>query len=329
MISTRTVTRRVTNVSDSSETYNAEIVPPPGIDVQVTPAGLSVGPGQSATYDVTFTFVSGPLNFYRFGSITWVNSDHSVRSVLSVRPLSIDAPYEKLWSGVDGNDSFPVDFGYTGSYFAGVHDLETPDEENGFVDDDPNKTFTLRSGDGVTLVTYDVPADQAFLRFATFDEDTDGNDDLDMFVYYCPPPRDLCQLGNNVFIDNFSKIGQSGGETSREQVDVLFPAEGIYAVFIHGFSTDNSNGEPGANYKLLAWQFGIADVPGKMTATGPPFVNVGTTQNVTVNWSGLASDTMYLGGILHNIPEVLTDAKNGLVSLTVISVKTTTDLRCR
>ncbi len=335
--STRTITRRVTNVSDISETYIAVIELPPGVDVQVIPARISVAPGESVTYDVTLTHRSGPLDFYRFGSLTWVSDDHSVRSVISVRPLSIDAPYEKFWSGVDGNDSFPVDFGYTGSYFAGVDDLDPPDVADGFVDDDPNRTFTLRSGDGVTLVTYDVPADQAFLRFATFDELTDGNpDDLDMFVYHCPP-RLLCQVGTNVFIDNFSKIGQSGGATSDEQVDVLFPEEGIYAVFIHGFETDNDAdaGGPGSCYTLLAWQFGIVDEPsGKMTATGPPFVNAGGTQDVTVNWSGLDPDTMYLGGILHNIPEGLTDVKNGVVSLTIINVKTetselTTDFRCR
>jgi hypothetical protein len=50
-----------------------------------------------------------------------------------------------------------------------------------------------------------------------------------------------------------------------------------------------------------------------MTATGPTFVTAGTTQDVTVNWSGLAPDTIYLGGISHNTPE-------GLVSITVINI---------
>jgi hypothetical protein len=328
LISTRTITRRVTNVSDVSETYIAEIELPPGVDVQVTPGSISVVPGESVTYEVTLIHQSGQLDQDQplFGSLTWVSSNHSVRSVISVRPISLDAPYEKLWSGVDGNDSFSVNFGYSGLYFAGVDDLDPPDIALGSVDNDPNKTFTLRSGDGVTLFTYDVPADQAFLRFATFDEHTDGNDDLDMFVYYCDSTIDLCQEGTNVFIDNFSKIGQSGEETSCEQVDVLFPHEGIYAVFIHGFATEDLNG---TNYELHAWQLGIVNNPNIMTATGPPFVNVGDKEDVTVNWSGLDPDRLYLGGILHNIPEVLTDAKNGLVSLTVISVKTTTDLRCR
>ncbi len=302
LTSTRTVTRRVTNVSDSSETYNAEIVAPFGIDVQVTPASLVVGAGASATYDVTFNYQSGPLDFYRFGSLAWVSGDHSVRSVLSVQPLSVSAPGDVIAFGGSGSVTFPVDFGYTGTYSPGVHGLNLPLVIDGFVDEDRDKTFTFRTTNGVTAHLIDVPADQLFLRFATFDALTDGEDDLDMFVYYCPDGI------------NCSKIGQSGGATSEEQVDVLLPGQGTYAVFIHGFETDNAAGGPGAFYTLLGWSFGIVDDQGNMTASGPPFVNAGTTEDVTVSWSGLAPDTIYLGGISHNTPD-------GLVSLTVISVE--------
>lgn len=302
MISTRTVTRTVTNIDESSETYDAQIVMPSGIDVQVSPSTLVVGPGQSASYDVTFTYVSGPLDFYRFGSITWVGSDHAVRSVLSVRPSSVSAPGDVIAFGGSGSVTFPVDFGYTGTYSPGVHGLNLPLVLDGFVAEDPDKTFTVRTTNGVTAHTIDVPPDQLFLRFATFDALTDGDDDLDMYVYYCPDGV-TC-----------SKIGQSGGATSEEQVDILLPGQGTYIVFIHGFETDNVAGGPGSVYTLLGWSFGIVDDQGNMTASGPAFVNSGTTQNVTVDWSGLAPDTIYLGGISHNTPD-------GLVALTVISVE--------
>ncbi len=302
LTSTRTVRRRVTNVTDSSETYDAEIVLPPGIDIQVTPPSLTVAPGESATYDVTMTYVSGPLDLFRFGSLTWVSNDHSVRSVLSVRPLSVSAPGDIIAFGGSGSVTFPVDFGYTGTYSPGVHGLNLPLVIDGFVDEDPNKTFTFRTTDGVTAHLIDVPSDQLFLRFALFDALTDGNDDLDMYLYYCPDGI------------NCSKIGQSGGPTSEERVEVLLPGQGTYVVFVHGFETDNVAGGPGAFYTLLGWSFGIVDDQGNMTATGPAFVNAGTTENVTVDWSGLAPDTIYLGGISHNTPD-------GLVSLTVISVE--------
>ncbi len=311
---TRTITRRVTNVSDSSETYNAELELPSGIGVQVSPASLSLGPGQSTTYDVTFTYQSGPLEFYRFGSLSWVSNDHTVRSVLSVRPLSVSAPGDIITFGVSGSVTFPVDFGFTGIYTPEVHGPHLPFvEPDVFIPEDPEKTFSRTKTFGVNEHIIDVPDGELFLRFSLFDALTDGNDDdLDLYVYYCPFGLDC------LFLDNYTKIGQSGGPTSEEQVDVLLPGGGSYAVYVHAFETDNIAGGPGAVYTLLAWSFGLDDNPGNMTVSEPAFVNAGTTGEVTADWDGLAPDTIYLGGISHNTPD--------LVSLTVISIETTTGL---
>ena len=65
---------------------------------------------------------------------------------------------------------------------------------------------------------------------------------------------------------------------------------------------------------MLGWAFGLIDDQGNMTASGPGFVNAGSVEDVVVNWSGLESDTIYLGGISHNTPQ-------GLVALTVISIR--------
>jgi hypothetical protein len=207
-----------------------------------------------------------------------------------------------LSAGPDGTFGFPVEFGYTGSYSPGVHGLRAPLVIDGFVDEDPTKTFTFRTDNGVTAHLIDVPADMAYLRFALFDELTDGEDDLDMYVFYCPDSV------------NCTKLGESGEPTSREQFNVLLPGAGRYAVFVHGFDTDNVAGGPGANYTLLSWAFGLVDDQGNMTASGPGFVNAGTTDTVNVSWSGLASDTIYLGGISHNTPL-------GLVAITVITIQ--------
>jgi subtilisin family serine protease len=302
LASTKTVRRRVTNVSESSATYAAEIVIPPGISVDVTPPSLSLGPGASATYDVTLTYQDGPLDLWRFGSLAWVDDERSVRSVLAVRPTSVNAPAEVQSTGGSGSFSFPVEFGYTGSYQPGVHGLDEPLEIEGFVDEDPTKTFTFRTNNGVSAHLIDVDPDQAYLRFALYDELTDGDDDLDMYVYYCP---------DNV---NCTKLGESGEPTSREQFNVLLPGGGRYAVFVHGFDTDEVAGGPGANYTLLGWAFGLIDDRGNMAASGPGFVNAGTIHAVDVSWSGLDADTIYLGGISHNTPQ-------GLVAITVVTIQ--------
>ncbi len=301
LASERVVRRTVTNVGDAAESYTATVIAPAGISVDVDPAAITLAPGESVTYDVTLTYASGPLDLWRFGALAWEGDRRSVYSTLAVRPVSVTAPTEITAIGANGNGSFPVQFGYTGSYTPRVHGLRLPLVINGFVDDDPTKTFSFRTVNGVTAHLIDVPADQLYLRFALFDALTDGNDDLDMFVYFCP---------DNI---NCNKIGESGSDTSEEEFNVLTPTAGRYAVLIHGFETDNVAGGPGANYTLLGWSFGRIDDQGNMTVSGPSSVTAGTTENIDFTWTGLAANTIYLGGISHNTPQ-------GLSALTVIRI---------
>jgi len=296
------VQRRVTNVSDEADSYTVAVSAPPGIGIEVNPSKLALGPGDSATFDVTSTYLSGPLDLWRFGSLTWSSATRDVYIPIAVKPASLSAPGEVTTFGGTGAQSFEVTFGYNGSYSPGVHGLNLPLIINGFVDNDPTKTFSFRAGEGVTQHAISVPPDQLYIRFSLFDALTDGDDDLDMYIYYCGSDTTNC-----------IKIGESGGPTSEEQFNVFRPAAGIYAVLVHGFETDQVSGGPGSNYQLLAWSLGINDDKGNMTASGPAFVAPGTTSDVTFNWSGLTSDTIYLGGISHNTPQ-------GLSGLTVITI---------
>jgi len=308
----QTVRRHVTNVSDESTTYTAEIVAPSGVTVSVVPSSIALAPGATVNFDVTFAFESGPLDLWRFGSLTWTSSDRNVYSTLAIRPASVTAPAEITALGANGSLSFSVDFGYTGAYAPGVHGLRLPsvigdnvdddiDNNFSFVDNDPSKTFSFRFDSGVTAHLVDVPASQAFMRFALFDALTDGDDDLDMYVYFC---ADLI---------NCVLVGQSGEPTSQEEFDLFYPPAGRYLVLVHGFETDEVAGGPGAIYRLLGWSFGLDDDPGNMTVNGPSFVNAGTTGTIAVDWSGLLSGTIYLGGISHNTPQ-------GISAFTLIRV---------
>lgn len=305
LASSQTVTRRVTNVADSASTYTASIVAPAGISTTVTPQTLTIPAGQTAEFDVTFAYESGDLNSWRFGSLSWSDGDgHTVRSVLATRPVELTAPAERSSAGASGSLTFPVQFGYDGPYTARVHGLQPAFVvADNFVGQDPDKTFAISDeGNGVTSHIFTVDPGEAYLRFALFDSLTDGNDDLDMYVFYCPDGV------------NCNRIGESGGETSREQFDVLLPGAGSYAVLVHGFETDDTVGGPGTNYDLVVWSFGLNDDPGNMTVTAPVAVSAGTTEDVTVNWTNLPTGTIYLGGISHNTP-------NGLVGITVIGVE--------
>jgi hypothetical protein len=299
----QSLTRRVTNVSENVESYSVSVKAPPGINVEVNPSTLSVAPGESVSYNVTMTYESGPLDLWRFGSLLWTSTDHDVYSPMAVKPTSIAAPTEIRSVGGTGSISFPVEFGYDGSYLPRVHGLNLPVVQERMVDSDPTKTFTRRTGDGVTEHIIAVSANQLFLRFSLFDALTDGNDDLDMYVYYCGLNGLAC-----------TQIGTSGEPTSEEQFNLFRPAAGIYGVYIHGFETDQVNGGPGATYSMLAWSIGTTNDVGNMTVMGPAFVNAGTTADVTVDWAGLLSNTIYLGGISHNTPQ-------GVSGLTIVTIE--------
>jgi hypothetical protein len=296
------VSRHVTNVGDEADSYTVSISAPPGIRVDVNPPSINVAPGATASFDVTLTYESGPMDLWRFGSLTWSSDTHDVFSTIAVKPTSIVATAEITSFGGTGAYTFPVEFGYTGSYAARVHGLNLPYIEQRSVDNDPTKTFTRRVGNGVTEHVLLVPADQLFLRFSLFDALTDGDDDLDMYVYYCGLDGSSC-----------TRIGESGEPTSEEQFNLHRPAPGVYGIYIHGYETDEVSGGPGATYDLLAWSIGTIDDKGNMTATGPAFVNAGTTADITVNWTGLLSNTIYLGGISHNTPQ-------GLSGLTIVTI---------
>ena len=303
LAASQTVTRRVTNAADESGAYSVVTTAPPGMRVDVVPGNLSLAPGQTASFDVTLSYESGPLDLWRYGSIEWQSEDARVYSPIAVKPTSIVAPHEVEGRGGTGSLSFDVQFGYSGGYSPQVHGLNLPLVIDGFVDNDPDKTFSFRSGNGVTQHVISIPANQLYARFALFDRFTDGDDDLDMYVYYCGTDGASC-----------SKIGESGEPTSEERFDIDRPAAGLYAVLIHGFETDEVQGGPGANYKLFGWAFGEVDDKGNLSASGPPFVNAGSTDTVTVDWSGLIANEIYLGGISHLTPQ-------GLSALTLVTIE--------
>ncbi|GJP58398.1 hypothetical protein CLOP_g23837 [Closterium sp. NIES-67] len=84
---TLTATRMVTSVAASKSTYTANIKPPTGVSVTVSPTSFTISPGEKLTYTVTFT-VTKISEYFQFGSLTWVDdTGHSVRSVLAIQPV--------------------------------------------------------------------------------------------------------------------------------------------------------------------------------------------------------------------------------------------------
>lgn len=132
----------------------------------------------------------------------------------------------------------------------------------------------------------------AYLRISLFDEYTDGNDELDLYVFY----------------SGLGFVGQSGSGTSAEQVDVLQPADTLYFVAVHGWQTDG----PDTNYTLFDWSF-LGD-EGNMTVAAPSSVTLGATESIGVDWAGLAAGTRYLGAVSHS-------DSSGIIDMTLVNIQ--------
>jgi hypothetical protein len=301
---TQTVTRTVTNVGPDG-TYHASVDAPSGVEVSVSPDILTLASGESASYEVTFTSTGDSvLGEYAFGNLTWTDPDkgYTVRSALVVRPLQLAAPDLVGGSGATGSTSFDVSFGYTGDYTAGAHGLEPAGLTEGNVLDDPANDIStaLGTGVGVTFEFVEVPAGTALARFSLFDAYTDGNDDLDLYV----------------FGPSGGFVGGSGSGTSAEEVNVVLPAAGTYIVVVHGWQTDG----PDANYKLFDWS--VSATPGVGTYpltldSAPTAASLGATEPVAISWD-VSTDPAttarkYLGAVSHS-------DGGGPIGLTVVEV---------
>lgn len=309
LISGDVATRRVTNVGPPG-TYTPTVISPLGLDVFVSPMSLSLNSGEIGEFSLTFQRQGAQLDTWSFGRVSWSDGTRIVASPIAVRPVTLRAPEELRFTGATGAVQVPVAFGYSGAYLADVHGLRAPltdfclDDNNEptpcFIQKDTTNQFSFRSDNGVRTHLIDIPADQLYARFSLFDEFTDGADDLDLYLFFCP---------NN----QCTQIAQSGSFTSDEEINLIFPAAGSYAALVHGFETDQVVGGPGALYTLFAWSFGTNDIAGNLQVTFPVTVSDGERQELDLDWGPLTPATRYLGAISHNTP-------TGLYGLTILNM---------
>jgi hypothetical protein len=293
----QTVARRVTNVGPAG-TYAVSVDAPPGIDVAVSPSVLTLAAGESANYEVTFTTEQGDAVFdeWAFGSLTWSDgAGHVVRSPIAVKPVVLISPAEFSGTGASGTGEWEIIFGYSGPFETPVHGLVPATTATNTVVDDPADDIevALVTGIGIEEHTISVSAGTRHLRIALFDEETDGNDDLDLYLY--DPDGNL--------------VAESFTPTSAEQVDVSAPTVGDWKLIVHGWQTDG----PDAQYTLFSWIVGDADA-GNLTASAPALAVAGATATVHIEWTGLAADTRYLGSVGYS--DGVTEFGQTLVSIT-------------
>jgi subtilisin family serine protease len=265
----QTVNRTVTNVSGKKLTVTAAIAGLSGINVVVSPASLTLNPGESKSFTVKFTTGTAPLNNYVGGYLTWTGGGYSVRSPIVVRPVALAAP-------VEVNGSYNVTFGYNGPFTVTPRGLVPAAITPGTVSDDPTDSTCSLTSPNAQLISVAVPAGTTYARFSLFDADVNAGSDLDMCVY-----------------SGATQVGSSGSGTSAEEVNLTNPSAGTYTVVVQGWGVVGTT-----PFKLHTWLLGSA-AAGNMTVSAPASAAIGASGAINLGFSGLASGTKYLGSVVY------------------------------
>ena len=317
LVTTTSIERSVRSVGTDTA-YTIEIDAPDGVDVEVNPSTLNVSSIDPTDFTVTFTREDAPLNEWLFGSYTWVSQNHRVYSPFAIQPVILAITEDVFGNAASGDAAVTVEFGFDGTYSAVPVGLELPCvlpdnnldddictnsqpqvivaiQDNGYAFlDTPTSNiarFTLQRD-----LTEVAAADRDFYaRFALFDALTDGNDDLDMYIWDCVDeepvndPDGVCE--------ELTLIGSSqNANTSNEFFeDFSVRGQGSYIIDVYAFDLDGAT----AQFCLLSWSLGPNSDAGNLLLSGIPGAAVsGQTEEITASWAGL-EDGLWLGGVQH------------------------------
>jgi hypothetical protein len=295
LASSQTVQRTVTSVAQENgwREYTVSVDAPAGYNVTVSPSKIRLKSGQSATYYVTVTNVSGSADVWSHGSLTWTDKtgNYNVYSPISVSGALFDAPTSITGSGASGSASFDIGFGYTGAYTAAAHGLVAPILSSDSIGQDPDQTYPSGDDSPVGVQKWDFTiTDAAFVRFTLV---IPGPDDIDLFL------------------ENSSGdiVASSGNGGTDELIELVLPANDTYTLVVHGWSVPSAP----LPYTVSTWIVPLASGGSLSVDSAPASAVSGTSGTVNVSWSGLAPGTQYLGAVSH------ADG-SGLIGLTLVDV---------
>ena len=322
LAATQTITRVVSNVSDSVA-YTATVDAPAGVDVVVSVLDFNTGTlVESNTigfneeglglYTLTFSKNDAAvLDEWTFGSITWSDGAHNVRSPIVLKPttppvLTVPEALSIETQGARARVTMAAEINYNGRFFTKGMGLAQSEVFVTEVAQDPDSTFAFNEA-GLGFFFVNIPEGTRIAKFGLFSADQDSPAvDLDLYVYACPQ-FSCSQVGT----------GQNGG--SDESVVLIDPLPlanlgtgDIYVVFVHGY---NLAGADSVSAPLNVWTVDEGRSQ-NMSVRASSRAVAGRTNRVSVNMSRLQSDTDYLGGVVY------TDQDGNENGLTVIEVKT-------
>ncbi len=316
VLGTTVVNRAVTNVGATTATYTGTAAVS-GYNAVVSPAQLTIEPGQTKPFTVTVTRLTGagarPDNAWQYGALTWTETGGSrvVRSPIVARSgKAISAPGLVKSDRVSGTKMVSITTGYNGAIatnYGGLKEISrtaltvNQAAANTIEDTAQLRAACLASAPGVTVVPVTIPVGTLVAQFELFDRDTssgDGHDDLDLLL--------LNSAGTAV-------AGSLHGG-SNESMILPSPASGNYRVCIGGYASADGQS---TNFTLSSAVVTAADRNGNFKVMVPARVYAGSTASVGVSWSGLPTGKRFAGAM-----QLYNPATGVLGSTTVFQVET-------
>jgi subtilisin family serine protease len=289
VVGNQTVRRSVTNVGDRSAIYNASATID-GFTTTVTPATLTLAPGETQSYSVKLDRIDAADGVWQFGELVWSDGEHKVRSPLQARYNSgVEAPALLSANSVSGTRQLDVSTGFNGvmgAVKAGMREYVRLAQT--VTQAAPGSLDTLQGavdacvarGPGVKAVSLGIPNHTMIARFELSNRDTAGGDGDDL---------DLLLL--NILNE---PIAYSAHEGSDESVTFMTPPMAVVKVCVLGFKLKNG---VSTNYTLSYATAIPNDTKGNLKLTLPGPVTQGGSAKVGVSWSGLEQGKRYLGGM--------------------------------
>jgi subtilisin family serine protease len=272
MAGKETVKRSVTNVDDTTSTYRAKVTGLPGLSTTVTPSTLTLAPGETGSFKVTFTRTTADFGDYQSGNLTWRDGSHIVRSPIVVSPSGVDAPVEVTVPG--STFKLTTKAGFDGTMGRKIRGLVAGEDTAAEADNSGGAGDPLDESNYVQPI--EVTGPNATVRVQTLPDFP--SDDLDLFLLDAD--------------DNIVALSATGASAETFTTSGL-PA-GEYRIVVEAFAVHNS--EPSTTFTVRTFQVGAN--AGNLTVT-PKTRSVQAGQKYT--WqgtlSGLDPDTAYLGEV--------------------------------
>ncbi|MDQ1303319.1 MAG: hypothetical protein QG595_1302, partial [Pseudomonadota bacterium] len=307
LVSEQVIRRRVTNVGEAAQ-FVAGVEMPTTIGAEISPSLLSLDAGESADFEIRLSTQDTTFDAWQFGALTWTSGATVVRSPLAIRAQRFAAPIFATGSGTEGSLDVALRSGYTGTYRATLSGLEAanqsqPDElraalTDASVAEDFGDSYSfIQPGTGslpasVRRIPIIVPEGTRYLRVALFNEERNGEADLDLYLYACPGFGECTEEGvpsQNADSDEVINLIPAEGQS--------FVTAGEYYVDVHGFDTDGGS----ATFNLLVWTVGADRA--NATLSAPASLVTGGQASAALTWQGL-SPGLHLALISHGDGEV-------------------------